>query len=116
MTQQRLAASIFSYAYSSLVLALLMCVVDAQIDLQCPSTPLTISNGTINFTPLSEGSGPVDATYNPTLVSRTWYSLANGFVDTVRSGGLPYGKSSSIMYSSLQMCTCLPSRVIAYAL
>ncbi len=63
----------------------------AQIDLQCPSQPLTILNGTIAFTPLSEGSGPVDASYNASLVSRTWFSLANGFVDIVRNGGLPYG-------------------------
>ena len=92
MAQQRPASSIFSYACSSLVLAVLMCIADAQVDLQCPSTPLTISDGTINFTLLSEGSGPVDATYSASFVSRTWYSLANGFVDTVRSGGLPYSE------------------------
>ena len=79
---------------NGLVLLMILVSCTAQLDLQCPSTPLVISDGTITFTPLSEGSGPVDATYNASLVSRTWYSLANGFVDAVRSGGLPYGKGS----------------------
>ena len=79
---------------SNVLAALTVAVVcvNAQLDLQCPSTPLTISNGRINFTPLSEDSGPVDATYSASLLSRTWYSLANQFVDSVRRGGLPYGK------------------------
>ena len=75
-----------------LLLMVAITLVDAQLNLQCPSTSLTISDGTITFTPLTGDSGPVDATYNASLVSRTWYSLANGFVDAVRSGGLPYGK------------------------
>lgn len=71
-----------------------------QLNLQCPSHLLTIApNGSINFAPLSEGSGLVDASYVPGIAAG-WYALANGFVDTVRPGGLPYGESSIPLYIS----------------
>lgn len=65
-----------------------------QIELQCPNELLTISNGTITFSPISEGSGPVDASYDPGAAGG-WYALANGFVDAVRPGSLPFGELST---------------------
>lgn len=59
--------------------------------LQCPTETVTEVNGELVFGPLSEGSGPVDATYNPGTIGG-WNALANGFVDTVRSGDLPFGE------------------------
>ena len=68
-----------------------------QIEQQCPTELLTISsNGTITFSPLSNGSGPVDASYDPGAAGG-WYALANGFIDAVRPGGLPFGKLSHFL-------------------
>ena len=94
---------VFCNCYTLLIVAVTL--VSAQLNLQCPSTSVSISNGTISFSPLSGGSGPVDAAYDASLVSRTWYSLANRFVDTVRNGGLPYGMS--IIFDDLFICFIL---------
>ena len=50
------------------------------------------SNGTVTFTGLPAGSGPVSSNYDPGAIGG-WYSLASGFVDAVRPGSLPYGMS-----------------------
>ncbi|XP_064382780.1 prominin-1-like [Halichondria panicea] len=56
---------------------------------QCPADSVTEENGQLIFAELSEGAGLVDATYDPGSLG-AWNSLANGFVNAVRSGGLPY--------------------------
>ncbi len=58
---------------------------------QCPADSVTEENGQLIFAELSEGAGLVDATYDPGSLG-AWNSLANGFVNAVRSGGLPYGE------------------------
>ena len=58
---------------------------------QCVTVNVTEENGQLMFGSLSPGAGPVDATYDPGSLG-AWNSLANGFVNAVRSGGLPYGE------------------------
>ena len=49
-------------------------------------------NGSLSFRPLSPGSDDTSPSYmyNPGVIGG-WYSLSSGFIDTVRSGSLPYG-------------------------
>ena len=63
----------------------------ANGQLQCPVNEVTVlDNGTILFGPLSAGSGPVDASYDPGAIGG-WNSLASGFIDAVQSRPLPFG-------------------------
>lgn len=84
---------------SALILvAVLMHTTCGQVQPQCSAELLQISpNGIITFSPLSEGSGPVDASYDAGAAGG-WYALANGFIDAVRSGGLPFGECSRVLW------------------
>ena len=63
----------------------------ANGQLQCPVNRVDVlDNGTVLFGPLSPGSGPVDASYDPGAIGG-WNSLANGFIDAVQSQPLPFG-------------------------
>ena len=58
---------------------------------QCPRDSVSVSNGSLMFSPLSPGSANTDPNYDPGAIGG-WYSIASGFVDVVRSGSLPYSE------------------------
>ncbi len=63
----------------------------AQDEFTCVGTaPVGVTNGQLNFSALPEGGTPFTYSYDPAIGG--WYDLANGFVDTVRPGSLPYSK------------------------
>ncbi len=72
----------------------------AQQQLQCPAETVTEVDGELIFGPLSPGSGAVDATYDPGTIG-AWNALANGFVDAVRSGSLPFGEGGGSLHTCI---------------
>ena len=56
---------------------------------------VVFDNGTISFAPVPTSTGSFSpVTYDDRGLGG-YYGMANGFVDVVRSGSLPYGESTS---------------------
>lgn len=83
--------------------------VEAQDELSCVgSGNVTVDgNGNLVFPPLPEGGTDFTYEYDPAIGG--WYDLANGFVDMVRPGGLPYGEFIVVLLAWLFVFYATPS-------
>lgn len=95
------------FAVLSFVLISLSSYTCGQI--QCPAPFVRVfPNGTADFDSLPPGGEDVDPVYDPGAIGG-WYDLAEGFVDAVRPGSLPYSKCFKLTQLAGERGLQLPS-------